>query len=74
MQMESLWKRKEVSRSLPVEREVRLPPISQINSSDDQFYCIKVLIVIIIIIIYALHYLETDLCGMSEIILLLLLL
>jgi len=37
MQMESLWKRKEASRLLPVEREVRLP-VSPIKSSADRLY------------------------------------
>ena len=41
MQTESLWNRKEVSRFLPVEREVRLP-ISPMKSSADQLYWPKV--------------------------------
>src|SRR6218665_803822 len=41
MQTESLWKRKEVSRLMPVEREGRLP-ISPMKSSADRLYSPKV--------------------------------
>src|SRR6218665_2886382 len=58
MQTESLWKRKEVSRLLPLEREVRLP-ISPMKSSADRLY-LPILLLLLLLLLLSLFLPKID--------------